>query len=86
MRFSEVVLRWGYPVVFAQELFINCLQMEECQESTLAVCAADDMLARWHDEFAGLIPGAVKAVIPGIAADPEATAEIIEKFLRAGAG
>jgi pimeloyl-ACP methyl ester carboxylesterase len=52
---------------------------------TLAVCAADDMLAQWHDEFAALIPGAVKAVIPGIAADPAATAKIIERFLRGDA-
>lgn len=51
---------------------------------TLALCAADDMLAQWHDEFAALIPGAVKAVVPGIAADPAKTAEIIERFLSEG--
>lgn len=53
---------------------------------TLAVCAADDMLAQWHDEFAALITGAVKAVVPGTAADPIATAEVIERFLGEGVG
>jgi len=52
---------------------------------TLAVCAADDMLAQWHDEFTALIPGAVKAVVPGIAADPTKTAEMIDRFLGSGA-
>jgi pimeloyl-ACP methyl ester carboxylesterase len=51
---------------------------------TLALCAADDMLAQWHDEFAALIPDSVKAVVPGIAVDPDATAEVIERFLSEG--
>jgi pimeloyl-ACP methyl ester carboxylesterase len=50
---------------------------------TLAICAADDMLAQWHDEFAALVPGALKAVVPGTASDPIATAETIERFLNA---
>ena len=53
---------------------------------TLALCAADDMLAQWHDEFAALIPDSVKAVVPGIAVDPDATAEVIERFLSEGDG
>jgi pimeloyl-ACP methyl ester carboxylesterase len=51
---------------------------------TLALCAADDMLAQWHDEFAALISDSVKAVVPGIAVDPDATAEVIERFLTEG--
>ena len=51
---------------------------------TLALCAADDMLAQWHDEFAALIADSVKAVVPGIAVDPNATAEVIESFLSEG--
>jgi len=50
------------------------------QVPTLAVCATDDMLAQWHDEFAALIPGAVKAVVPGMAVNPAATAAVIEHF------
>ena len=48
---------------------------------TLAACAAEDMLARWHDEYAALIPGAVKAVVAGAAADPVGTAAVIGRFL-----
>ena len=51
---------------------------------TLAICAADDMLAQWHDEFAALVPAARKAVVPGTAVDPAATADTIERFLAAG--
>lgn len=49
---------------------------------TLAACAENDMLSRWHDEFAGLIPNAVKAVIPPVTTDPDRAAAAIEQFLR----
>ncbi len=48
---------------------------------TMAACAANDMLAQWHDEFAGLIPGAVKAVIPAVTTDPVGAAGAMAKFL-----
>jgi pimeloyl-ACP methyl ester carboxylesterase len=48
---------------------------------TLAICSADDMLAQWHDEFAALVPGARKEIVPGIAADPVGTLDIIKRFL-----
>lgn len=50
---------------------------------TMAACAENDMLARWHDEFAGLIPGAVKVVTPPVTTDPEGAAAAIERFLQA---
>ncbi|MEO8560312.1 MAG: alpha/beta hydrolase [Rhodospirillales bacterium] len=48
---------------------------------TMAACAASDMLAQFHDEFAALIPGAVKAVIPAVTADPVGAAAAIGRFL-----
>lgn len=48
---------------------------------TMAACAESDMLSRWHDEFAGLIPGAVKVVIPPVTTDPGGVAAAIERFL-----
>jgi pimeloyl-ACP methyl ester carboxylesterase len=48
---------------------------------TMAACAATDMLAQWHDEFAALIPGAVKAVIPAVTTDPAGAAAAIGRFL-----
>lgn len=48
---------------------------------TVAACAESDMLSRWHDEFAGLIPGAVKVVIPAVTTDPDGAAAAIERFL-----
>jgi len=47
---------------------------------TLAACAEGDMLAEWHDEFAALIPGAEKAVIPSVYARPEAAAAALLRF------
>jgi pimeloyl-ACP methyl ester carboxylesterase len=46
---------------------------------TLAACARDDMLARWHDEFAALIPGAESALTDGVAT-PEALARTAARF------
>jgi pimeloyl-ACP methyl ester carboxylesterase len=46
---------------------------------TLAACAREDMLARWHDEFAALIPGAESALTDGIAT-PEARARTAARF------
>jgi pimeloyl-ACP methyl ester carboxylesterase len=48
---------------------------------TMAACAASDMLAQWHDEFAALIPGAVKTVIPAVTVDPVGAAAAIGRFL-----
>ncbi len=48
---------------------------------TMAACAATDMLAQWHDEFAALIPGAVKTVIPAVTVDPAGAAAAIGRFL-----
>jgi pimeloyl-ACP methyl ester carboxylesterase len=47
---------------------------------TLAACAEGDMLEEWHDEFAALIPGAEKAVIPSVHANPEAAATALLAF------
>lgn len=47
--------------------------------TTLAACARDDMLVRWHDEFATLIPGAEVALTDGIAT-PEALAHTAARF------
>jgi pimeloyl-ACP methyl ester carboxylesterase len=46
---------------------------------TLAACARDDMLARWHDEFAALIPGAESVLTEGIAT-PDARARTAARF------
>jgi pimeloyl-ACP methyl ester carboxylesterase len=46
---------------------------------TLAACSRDDMLARWHDEFATLIPGAELALTDGTAT-PEALASTAGRF------
>ena len=51
---------------------------------TLAVCAEDDMLSRWHDEFAALIPGASKAVVPSVITDAASAAAIFKTFLDGG--
>lgn len=53
---------------------------------TLAACARADMLARMFEDFAALVPGAARALTPGIAA-PEAleeTVAIFARFLDAG--
>lgn len=47
----------------------------------LASCARTDMLARMFDEFAALLPGAERALTPGIAT-PEALAETVAAFRR----
>lgn len=50
---------------------------------TLAACARSDMLVRWHDEFAALIPNSEKALTDGIGS-PEAvirTCEVFRAFL-----
>ncbi|SLN71373.1 alpha/beta fold hydrolase [Oceanibacterium hippocampi] len=49
---------------------------------TLAACAEGDMLAQWHDEYAALIPGSVKATIPSVYASPGAAAEALLAFFR----
>jgi pimeloyl-ACP methyl ester carboxylesterase len=46
---------------------------------TLAACARTDMLARMFEEFAALVPGAARALTPGIAT-PEALAETVRLF------
>jgi pimeloyl-ACP methyl ester carboxylesterase len=51
---------------------------------TMAACAANDMLAQWHDEFAALIAGAVKTVIPAVTSDPAGAAAVMARFLDAG--
>jgi pimeloyl-ACP methyl ester carboxylesterase len=51
---------------------------------TLAVCAENDMLSQWHDEFAALIPGAIKAVIPSVTTDAASAAKIFDDFLKRG--
>jgi pimeloyl-ACP methyl ester carboxylesterase len=56
-------------------------QFRRIRVPTMAACAATDMLAQWHDEFAGLIPGAVKAVIPAVTTDPAGAAAAIGRFL-----
>jgi pimeloyl-ACP methyl ester carboxylesterase len=52
---------------------------------TLVMCARTDMLYRWHDEVAALIPGARKAVTAGIGSTEAVagTAEAIAAFLDA---
>lgn len=53
---------------------------------TLAACARTDMLARMFEDFAALIPGAERALTPGLAS-PEAleeTVAIFARFLDAG--
>jgi len=56
-------------------------QFARIKVPTMAACAATDMLAQWHDEFAGLIPGAVKTVIPAVTTDPAGAAKTMAKFL-----
>jgi pimeloyl-ACP methyl ester carboxylesterase len=56
-------------------------QFRRIRVPTLAACAANDMLAQWHDEFAALIPGAVKATIPPVTVDPAGAAAAIGRFL-----
>jgi pimeloyl-ACP methyl ester carboxylesterase len=56
-------------------------QFRRIRVPTMAACAATDMLAQWHDEFAGLIPGAVKVVIPAVTTDPAGAAAAMAKFL-----
>jgi pimeloyl-ACP methyl ester carboxylesterase len=56
-------------------------RFEEIKVPTLAVCAQNDMLAKWHDEFAALISGSAKAVIPSVTADPEGAATVLRQFL-----
>ncbi|WP_173932590.1 alpha/beta hydrolase [Chelativorans sp. Marseille-P2723] len=53
----------------------------EISVPTLAVCAASDMLMKWHDEFAALIPNSTKAVIPAVTTDPDEAAAIFRNFL-----
>jgi len=56
-------------------------QFKRIRVPTMAACAANDMLAQWHDEFAALIPGAVKTVIPAVTIDPAGAAAALAKFL-----
>lgn len=56
-------------------------QFKRLAVPTMAACADTDMLAQWHDEFAGLIPGAVKTVIPAVTSDPVGAAVAMAKFL-----
>lgn len=48
---------------------------------TLAACARDDMLAPMFDDFAALIPGAGRALTPGLGT-PEALAATVAVFAR----
>ena len=50
---------------------------------TMAACASSDMLARWHDEFAALIPGAIKTTTPSVITDPADAAAEMARFLDA---
>lgn len=52
----------------------------EIRVPTMAACAASDMLAKWHDELAALIPGSVKTVIPSVTADPAGAAAVLREF------
>jgi pimeloyl-ACP methyl ester carboxylesterase len=56
-------------------------QFKRIRVPTMAACAANDMLAQWHDEFAALIPGAVKTVIPAVTIDPAGAARTMADFL-----
>jgi len=58
-------------------------QFKRIKVPTMAACAQNDMLAQWHDEFAALIPGSVKAVIPSVTTDPNGAAAAIARFLDA---
>jgi hypothetical protein len=46
---------------------------------TLAACARTDMLVRWHDEVAALIPNAEKVLTDGVGS-PEAVLETCAAF------
>jgi len=55
---------------------------------TLAACARTDMLARMFEEFAALVPGAERALTPGIGSAEalEETVAIFARFLDVGMG
>lgn len=55
-------------------------QFPRITRPTLAACAEGDMLQRWHDEYAALIPGAEQALIPSVHARPEAAAKALLAF------
>lgn len=56
-------------------------QFKRIRVPTMAACAANDMLAQWHDEFAALIPGSFKATIPPVTVDPAGAAAAMVRFL-----